>query len=41
MKHLNSQPGVYCMNRGWRFQRNDATVFPASVSHDAVYGFSK
>ncbi|HKM21130.1 MAG TPA: beta-galactosidase GalA [Lachnospiraceae bacterium] len=41
MKKYNEQPGLFCLNRGWRFSEQDYSVLPASRTHDEIYGYSK
>ncbi|MDO5293855.1 MAG: beta-galactosidase GalA [bacterium] len=41
MKHFNNQPGVYCLNKGWKFTEQNLSVLPPTKNHDDVYGFSK
>ncbi|MDO5521210.1 MAG: beta-galactosidase GalA [bacterium] len=41
MKHYNRQPGVYCLNKGWKFTEQNISVLPPTKNHDDVYGFSK
>lgn len=41
MKFLNRQPGVFCLNKGWKFIEEDFSVVPPTKNHDDVYGFSK
>lgn len=41
MKHLEQQPGIYCLNKGWKFIEKDLSVLPPTKQHDEVYGFAK
>lgn len=41
MKEMNRQPGVFCLNRGWKFSEQDYPVLPKGKSHEEVYGYSK
>lgn len=41
MKLAGRQPGVYCLNRGWRFMEKDESVLPEGRTHEEVYGFAK
>ncbi|BBF43905.1 beta-galactosidase [Lachnospiraceae bacterium KM106-2] len=41
MKYLQNQPGIYCLNRGWKFIEQDISILPPTKNHDDVYGFSK
>ena len=41
MKHLGYQPGVFCLNHGWKFMEEDITVLPPTIQHNDVYGFAK
>lgn len=41
MKHLNYQPGIFCLNHGWKFSENNITVLPTEKSHTEVYSYAK
>lgn len=41
MKQFKRQPGVYCLNHGWKFIEQGISVLPPTKNHDDVYGFSK
>ncbi len=41
MKHLGHQPGVLCLNHGWKFIEKDISILPTGLQHNHVYGFAK
>ena len=41
MKHLQNQPGIYCLNEGWRFMEDNSSVLPDSGNRSAIYDFAK
>lgn len=41
MKHLGTQPGLYCFNQGWKFIEKDFSVLPRGISHADVYEYAK
>ncbi|MEJ6951901.1 sugar-binding domain-containing protein [Natronospora cellulosivora (SeqCode)] len=41
MKHLGNQPGVFCLNHGWKFINEDISVLPPTKEHIDVYSFAK
>ncbi|MBU9725781.1 glycoside hydrolase family 2 TIM barrel-domain containing protein [Diplocloster modestus] len=41
MKFYEDQPGVWCLNRGWKFKETDCSDLPAGVRHDDIYDYTK
>lgn len=41
MKFKKEQPGIFSLNRGWRFKEENISVLPPTKNHDDVYGFAK
>lgn len=41
MKYVEEQPGVYCLNHGWRFSEGEHSVLPQGRRHDDVYQYVK
>ncbi|WP_343250322.1 glycoside hydrolase family 2 TIM barrel-domain containing protein [Diplocloster hominis] len=41
MKFYKDQPGVWCLNRGWKFKETDCNDLPAGVRHDDIYDYTK
>ena len=41
MRWKNDQPGVWCMNRGWKFRKENISVLPEGREHDDIYDYAK
>ncbi|NLG04749.1 MAG: glycoside hydrolase family 2 protein, partial [Clostridia bacterium] len=41
MKKYLEQPGLFSLNKGWRFSKQDYSILPSGITHDEVYGYSK
>ena len=41
MKFVNEQPGIWCINKGWKFIEGDMDVLPEGRTHDDIYAFAK
>ena len=41
MKKYMDQPGLFCLNRGWRFSEQDYSILPGGITHDEIYAYSK
>ena len=41
MKFYKDQPGVWCLNRGWKFKETDCKDLPCGIRHDDIYDYTK
>ena len=41
MKFYKDQPGVWCLNRGWKFKETDCKDLPCGIRHDDIYDYTQ
>lgn len=41
MRFQDRQPGIFCLNEGWKFTNEPFTVFLERKKHNETYAFAK